>query len=119
MGLGKDLETLLEGIRAEVIALRKVRQGIETSLPNNDVTERALILADTISYQIWGGSRGWERATDKQFEILLQKLKERLRANTDERVTSVQRDNRVPGEYAPSSPGNSQPVDDNSMDETL
>lgn len=121
MALERALEELLEGIRAEIIALRQVKHQIKADLAQErgeDVTksrsdsfrtfleevskevfkderatERALILADAVSYEIWGGARGWERATDAEFDILVNKLKEKLRAaNTDECVPPVRRE---------------------------
>lgn len=146
MALEKALEELLEGVRAEIIALRQVKNQIKADLSQErermgevmgkdwpqwvfdtvetfttttdaKVIERAQILADTVSYEIWGGARGWEKATDRQFEILLEKLKEKLRANTDERVGSVRREDRTDGECFPSDDGDSQPVDHHNLDE--
>lgn len=43
------------------------------------IGRRAQILADAVSYEIWGGTRGWEKATDEGFETLVCTLKETLR----------------------------------------
>jgi len=55
-----------------------------------DLNERALILADIVSYEIWGGARGWERATDEQFAILVGTLKEKLRENQENTPTVLE-----------------------------
>ena len=90
---------------------------VETKI-DKQVLERALDLADTVSYEIWGGTRGWERATDEQFQTLLKRLKEKLRANSDERVAPVRREERVPGERVSTGDRDSQPVDNHDLDQT-
>lgn len=47
-------------------------------LPEDGLTGRALELADLVSYIIWGGSRGWERADKEQFEVLKREARKRL-----------------------------------------
>ncbi len=46
---------------------------------DRDTLERSLILADIVSLELWGGTRGWERATDEQFQTLVSRLKAELR----------------------------------------
>ena len=77
--------------RAEVID-RMVKTAKDTFRP--DITARAVLLADIVSYEFGVTARGWESATDEQFTTLVQALKGRLRnnANTDECVPTVQRD---------------------------
>jgi hypothetical protein len=48
-----------------------------------DLTGRALELADTASDMIWGGERGWERATDSQYQALLRILRNRLKTHPE------------------------------------
>ncbi len=119
MALQRALEVLLQEIRAEIIALRQVKNQIKADLAKErggDVpekswtsgdpmkvvgdlfeafrgpatTERAVILADIASYELWGGARGWERADDAQFEILVERLKEKLRDGNQSRTPETQ-----------------------------
>ena len=73
-------------------SFRTFLEEISKEVFQSGTTERALILADTVSYEIWGGARGWERATDEEFDTLVRRLKEKLRANTDKCVPSVRRE---------------------------
>jgi hypothetical protein len=49
----------------------------------SDIQGRALELADTVSDMIWGGKRGWEIATDSQYQSLLRTLRDRLRTHPE------------------------------------
>jgi len=73
----ESFRTLLEDLTKEIL--------------QPDLNERALILADIVSYEIWGGARGWERATDEQFEVLVGTLKGKLRENTPTVLESLRR----------------------------
>jgi hypothetical protein len=42
-------------------------------------TGRALELADLVSDMIWGGERGWERATNEQFKHLKSEARKRMK----------------------------------------
>ncbi len=59
--------------------VQDIIQGLGEFFADPKVTERSLILSDMVCYEIWGGSRGWEEATDEQFDSLVQRLKEKLR----------------------------------------
>ena len=63
--------------RAGCVPLGRVRRGSAGRC--RGVGARALELADIVSFHIWGGDRGWEKANPEQFEILKDTLREKLR----------------------------------------
>jgi hypothetical protein len=52
---------------------------IEEELTEDGLTGRALELADLVSDMIWGGERGWERATNEQFKHLKSEARKRMK----------------------------------------
>lgn len=65
--------------------VQDITQEIGEFFADPKVTQRSLTLADTVCYEIWGGSRGWEGATDEQFDSLVKRLKEKLRSGTTQK----------------------------------
>ncbi len=70
--------------RASAEAFWRIEEELEGAKVSDEMTEdgstgRALELADMVSDMIWGGERGWERATNEQFKYLLQQARTKLR----------------------------------------
>jgi hypothetical protein len=52
---------------------------VEEEMTEDGLTGRALELADLVSDMIWGGERGWERATKEQFKYLKSEARKRMK----------------------------------------
>jgi len=66
------------------------RDLLEEIARESTIGRRAQILADIVSYEIWGGTRGWEKATDEGFETLVLTLKETLRSTLPQSGPAVE-----------------------------
>ncbi len=52
---------------------------VSDEMTEDGLTGRALELADLVSDMIWGGERGWERATNEQFKHLKSEARKRMK----------------------------------------
>jgi hypothetical protein len=62
-----------------IIENRREEAQVSDELTEDELTGRALELADLVSDMIWGGERGWECADNEQFAHLKREARKRMK----------------------------------------